>query len=221
MTAVRGYFITGTDTNVGKTFVASALARRAASRGHRVFAFKPIETGCLAGRDGVLVGADQAILVEAAGGWQAGQLAGLYQFQLPAAPLVAAEAVGAAVDLDGIVGVARRGMEESGVTFAVIEGAGGLRVPLTGDADMASLALKLALPAIVVARAGLGTINHSLLTLEALGQERVPVAALVVSRRPDDDLTAAESNCEQIGRRWPGLVILLEHDASVLDRLIP
>jgi len=88
---VKGLFITGTDTGVGKTFVACALARAARAAGHRVFAFKPIETGCEL-RAGELVGSDQSLLVEAAGGWQQGVLRGTYQFRKPASPLVAARA---------------------------------------------------------------------------------------------------------------------------------
>lgn len=219
--AASSYFVTGTDTNVGKTFVACALARRAVSRGHRVFAFKPIETGCLPDTNGRLLGLDQQLLVEAAGGWQSGDLAGLYRFPLPAAPLVAAEAVGAQLSIAGLADVARKGIGSLGVTFSIVEGAGGLRVPITSDADMATLACELAIPAVVVARAGLGTINHSLLTLEALDREEVPVAALVMSCHPEDDLVAAESNREQIQRRWPGSVVLLQRDPVVLDTLIP
>src|SRR6185503_5121166 len=99
---VNGYFITGTDTNVGKTYVTCALARRARGLGQRVFALKPIETGCSPGHDGRLLGPDQELLVAAAGDWQQGELRGLYRFPLPAAPRVAAEAAGAVIDLEAV-----------------------------------------------------------------------------------------------------------------------
>src|SRR5689334_14432057 len=96
----RSYFVTGTDTGVGKTFVSCALARRARELepAARVFAFKPIETGCTSA-----FGEDQEALAVAAGNWQQGALRGVYQFVMPAAPLVAAEAGGRAIDLRTVV----------------------------------------------------------------------------------------------------------------------
>ncbi|HMG56379.1 MAG TPA: dethiobiotin synthase, partial [Kofleriaceae bacterium] len=165
---MNGRFVTGTDTDVGKTFVACALACRAVARGHKVFAFKPIETGCLPSRPGALdlVGADQELLAAAAGDWQTGPLRGVYRFPLPAAPLVAADHAHSSIDLPLIERTARSAVVQHQVSLTLIEGAGGWRVPITPEADMAGLARRFGFPVIVVARAGLGTINHSLLTLE-------------------------------------------------------
>lgn len=217
---MNGVFVTGTDTSVGKTHVACALARRALARGHRVFAFKPIETGCTAS-DGGFLGADQELLATAAGDWQTGALRGVYRFPLPAAPLVAAQQVGSAIDLDLIERTARDGAARSGASWTLVEGAGGWRVPITPDADMAVLARGLRLPVLVVARAGLGTINHSLLTLEAVERDGLTVAGLVLSRRETDDPAAAESNRAQIQRRWAGRILILSSDPLVLDPLLP
>jgi dethiobiotin synthetase len=217
---VKGYFITGTDTSVGKTFVAVALAKRARALGHRVFAFKPIETGCVPDPDGTLLGDDQDLLATAAGNWQRGTLRGIYRFPLPAAPRVAAEAVSTAIDLQLILETARRGADQSNVSLTLAEGAGGWRVPITDSADMATLARDLGLPVVVVARAGLGTINHSLLTVEAVERDGLAVAALVLSRRPDESLGVAQSNRTEILRRWPGQVLIFESDPSVLDPLL-
>ena len=221
---MNGCFITGTDTNVGKTFVACALARRAVARGHKVFAFKPIETGCLPSStdaDADLIGADQELLAEAAGNWQTGPLRGIYRFPLPAAPLVAAEHAHSTIDLSLIERTARAATADHRVSFSIIEGAGGWRVPITPAADMAGLSRRLGLPVIVVARAGLGTINHSLLTLEAIERDNLAVSGLVLSQRETDDPAAAESNRAQIHRRWPGLVLILAGDPTVLDVLLP
>ena len=221
---MRGYFITGTDTNVGKTYVTCALARRARKLGQRVFAFKPIETGCSPDPDGSLVGSDQKLLATAAGDWQQGPLRGLYRFAMPAAPLVAAQAAGYSVELDVVLETARRGSKEAsdqarpGLTL--VEGAGGWRVPVTTSADMGDLARALALPVIIVARAGLGTINHSLLTIEAVQRDGQQVAALVLSQRTADDPAFVESNREQIRRRWAGQVLILASDPSRLDALL-
>ncbi|HET9620334.1 MAG TPA: dethiobiotin synthase [Kofleriaceae bacterium] len=114
---MKGYFVTGTDTNVGKTYVSTALARRGVARGHKVFAFKPMETGCTRDESGNYVGADQELLAEAAGNWQQAELRGLYRFALPAAPLVAASEVGAHIDLDLISATARTAAAQHAVSL--------------------------------------------------------------------------------------------------------
>jgi dethiobiotin synthetase len=197
---MNGFFVTGTDTGVGKTFVSATIARRARAANKKVFAFKPIETGCDPD------GADQLALVEAAGGWQSGRLRGVYRFHLPVAPLVAAEAENTSIDLELILETARAGAAMADLTL--IEGAGGWRVPLTADADTSTLARALGYPIIVVARATLGTINHTLLTLEAIERDQLPIAAVVVSRRPEDDQGLCASSADQIARRWSGRLLI-------------
>jgi len=211
------YFITGTDTGVGKTFVTCALARRARDLGQKPLAWKPVETGV----DGP-IGEDQAALVVAAGGWQDGDARGLYRFRLAAAPLPAAKAEQAVVDVAKVKLVFDQLKGTADVVL--VEGAGGLRVPLAesseGTIDMAALALLLRLPLIVVARAGLGTINHSLLTIEAAEHDGLGVSALILSRRPEDDRDLALNNAAEIRRRWNGPIVILDEDPSVLDFLL-
>jgi dethiobiotin synthetase len=218
---MKGYFVTGTDTNVGKTYATCALARRAVARGHKVLAFKPVETGCLRGSDGEYRGDDQELIAAAAGNWQTGALRGLYRFPLPAAPLVAAVHAGSAVDLSLIVRTAREGTAAAQVSLTLVEGAGGWRVPITADADMSALARELGLPVLIVARASLGTINHSLLTIEAVERDGCAVAGLVLSQREADDPAATLSNSTEIGRRWGGRIVVLRSEDSVLDPLLP
>lgn len=193
----RGFFITGTGTGVGKTFVAAQLAEQAHAAGQRVFAFKPIETGCLRAK-GALVGEDQERLAMAAGDWQQGELRRLYNFERPLAPLIAARAEHRAIDLARIASVFERGSGEA--DFVLVEGAGGWRVPITETEDMSTLALRLALPVVVVGMAGLGTINHSVLTVEAIRRDGCQLAAVVLSARPEDDLERARENAAEIGR---------------------
>ncbi len=214
----RGYFVTGTDTGVGKTFVTTALARLATAHGRRVFAFKPIETGVPpADADGTRLGEDQRALTAAAGGWQTGELRGLYQFDLPAAPLVSAEAEGRTIDFAEIDRVLTTGT--AAADFVLVEGAGGWRVPIWDGVDMGGFAKRLGLPVLVVARAGLGTINHTLLTVEAVERQGCSVGAVVLSVKPDDDLEFARSNAEQISRAWAGRVVLFVGGAC-LDVLL-
>ncbi len=209
---MNGYFVTGTDTGVGKTYVAAALVRHVRGLGKKVLGFKPIETGC--GTEPL--GPDQRALYQAAGGWQTGPLTGVYRLRDPIAPYVAARAEGVTIDLDHIVALARG----AGADFTVVEGAGGWRVPLTDGADISDLAARLAIPVVIVARAGLGTINHTLLTIEAVERDGCSVAAVVLSRRPDEDIDFAFQNASEIGRRWDGGVVVFDGDSSVLDCLL-
>src|SRR5206468_435982 len=143
--------------------------------GRRVFAFKPIETGCTGP-----LGDDQRQLVEATGSWQSGELRGLYQFRMPVAPLVAACSRG--IDLERIVQLVSLGA--STADFVLVEGAGGWRVPITTEADMATLARRINLPVLLVARATLGTINHTLLSAEAIVRDGCELAGVIISRTP-------------------------------------
>ena len=200
-------FITGTDTGVGKTFVTAAIARRGVSLGKRVFAFKPIETGCIG------EGPDQAELCAAAGGWQRGELRGLYAFEQPAAPWAAAGA--ASIEMDRVVRVA----SGQHVDLTLVEGAGGWRVPISATTDMGALARRLGFPVVIVARATLGTINHSLLTVEAVERDGCRVAALMLSQRPEDDAKFAADNLARIRSRWSGTSLLFTGNPSELDPL--
>jgi dethiobiotin synthetase len=212
---VKRYFVTGTDTGVGKTYVACGLARRAREKNPRlkVFGFKPLETGTSGA-----TGEDQRVLVKAAGDWQEGPLRGLPPFAMPAAPYVAALAEGQRVSIDEVLRLCDSGTQQA--ELSVIEGAGGWRVPITEDVDMAGLAQQLGSPVVIVARAGLGTINHSLLTIEAVEHDGCRVAALVISKRPEEDEDFTNSNAHEIARRWKGRVLVLGSDLSTLDPLL-
>ena len=211
-----GYFVTGTDTGVGKTHVTQALARCARMLGKKVFAFKPVETGC-EGIDGELIGSDQQALWQASGQWQVGDLRGVYKLRSPVAPLVAAEQEGQEIDFGRILRTLHDGASQADVTL--VEGAGGWRVPLTVDLDMNDLAKRVGLPIVVVARATLGTINHSLLTVEAIEREGCPVAALVLSRRPEENLEFTRSNVRQVARRWSGTILVYEGQDAIFKPL--
>jgi dethiobiotin synthetase len=193
----RGFFVTGTDTGVGKTYVTAALARCERSLGRTVFAFKPIETGCRwIGTE--LVGEDQLLLCDAAGDWQRGRLAGAYRFTSPVAPLVAASKARERIDVADVIALVREGSRLADLTL--VEGAGGWRVPITEQVRMSELARELGFPIIVVARATLGTLNHTVLTIEAVERDGCELAAIVMSRRPEDDIDLATSNLGQIER---------------------
>jgi dethiobiotin synthetase len=208
---MNGYFVTGTDTGVGKTYVTAALAKRARQLGKRVFAWKPIETGCGL-VNGQLVGEDQEAI---SSDWQEGELRGLYRFRRPVAPLMAARMEGE-IDPERIVETFRLGATAD---LVLVEGAGGWRVPITDDLDMSGLAKRLGLPVIVVARGTLGTINHTLLTVEAVRRDGQEVAAVVLSCRPGEPPDFVEENANEIRRRFLGRVLALWDDPYALDLL--
>ena len=197
---LKGLFITGTDTGVGKTYVTAALAADLVEHGVRVAAIKPLESGCVEGEGGP-VAADAEIIARAAGGWQPEDARCLYRLREPLAPGVAARRQHVAVDLDECVAFVKAVAAHADVVL--VEGAGGWRVPIDDRHTMADLARRLALPVLVVGRAGLGTINHSVLTAQAVRHDGCELAAVVLSVHPEDDRLAAFSNAEEISRQIP------------------
>ena len=200
-----GLFVTGTDTGVGKTTVTCALLAAARARGLRVAAMKPVETGCADPRHpgAPLVPADAMALAHAARGEPAPAPppSNLFRFAAPLAPSVAAARERAAVSIPAILRAADR-LRSLAPDLFLVEGAGGLLVPLSDDADMTDLARALALPLLIVARDGLGTINHTLLTLEAAATRRLPVAAVILSAaEPGTSDADRAQNKHEIQRR--------------------
>jgi dethiobiotin synthetase len=189
----RGFFVTGTDTGVGKTLVACALVRALRARGLDVGVMKPVETGV--GEGGPL---DALALRRAAGVADPIEQICPQRFALAAAPTVAARAERRAVDLQallaGFEGLASRH------AMLVVEGAGGLLVPVGKRASFADLAREMALPLLVVARAALGTINHTLLTLEAAAARGLALAGVVISHCDGRLSQPAEANLTELRR---------------------
>jgi dethiobiotin synthetase len=176
-----GLFVTGTDTGVGKTVSTAAIGCALAAGGRRVGVLKPAQTGVAPGQPG-----DAEFVLAALGSDQPPGLACTYCFRAPAAPLVAARPEYASVDVDVIHERFERLRQAYDVVL--VEGAGGLLVPLAEGYRMADLAGRLGLPLVVVARPGLGTLNHTLLTLEAARARGLAVLGIVLSgwREPAD-----------------------------------
>jgi len=206
-------FVTGTDTGVGKTHVGCALAREGVQRGWTVFAHKPIETGCRE-VDGRRVPEDGVALAKAAGGWQSGNAICQYALEKPVAPAVAARAESVRIDLAKTLETIHR--LRAGRQLTIVEGAGGWRVPICEDEDMGGLARRLGFPVLVVARAGLGTINHSLLTAEAVEQDGCELWGIVLSVTPADDPDLARSNRDEIARR-AGCAVWMVEPTAILN----
>lgn len=197
---VRGVFITGTDTGVGKTFVACALARSLRDFGYRVGVMKPVETGC-AERAGELSPEDAVRLKEASGCDEPMEKICPYRFREPLAPSVAAAREGASIDIGRLMDL--YGEICSRHDVSIVEGAGGLMAPLLPSFTYADLAGVLKLPLIVVAANKLGVINHLLLTLEHASCKGLRVLGYVLNQPQGESSLAAETNREALWTLTP------------------
>lgn len=182
-------FITGTDTGVGKTVVAAALARYLTQRGLKVGVMKPVETGVA---DPARPGADARLLAWAAASSDPESLLAPCRLKAPTAPSQAAEIEHNPVDPMALQESLRQLAE--GKDFVIVEGAGGLMVPVRGGYLMADLVRQLGLPLLIVARTRLGTLNHSLLTVFAAQTMEIPVAGIILNGMPSQpDLAEQEA----------------------------
>ena len=195
MSPGRGVFVTGTGTEVGKTVVAAAIARTARERGERVAVFKPAVTGL---DEAHVPAPDHELLRVAAGSEQSDDDVAPYRYGPPASPHLAAELAGEEIDPAALLSAARAAAREAD-TF-VCEGVGGLLVPLTLGYLVRDFARDLGLPLVVAAAPGLGTINHTLMTIEAARAVGLEVAAVVLTPWPEEPGRIERSNREAIGR---------------------
>lgn len=172
-----GIFITGTDTGVGKTLVAAALAIALKQQGRTVGVMKPIETGVFASKTARSDATRLRSVIDCKE--QFGAVCP-YRFALPVAPLAAARAERQEIDPSTIRKIYR--LIAARYDCTVVEGVGGALVPITPDTDVADLIAQLRLAAVVVGRSGLGGINHARLTIDALRRKNIPVAALILNQ---------------------------------------
>ena len=228
---MRDLLITGTDTGIGKTVVAAAIIKALRTHGARVIGFKPIETGVTAGEP-----PDSELLAHASGETVTAA-SPLLQLSEALAPAVAAQRAGmniAPSEIEQRVGQLRR----AGYTI-VIEGAGGLMVPLTwekgagipfsGKSDRGpftalDIAERFGLDAVVVGRAGLGTLNHIALTVAMLQSRAVPIRAVILNGRRSPDDLAELTNRSALAQMLPEITIIEVpwHDAgSPTDATVP
>ncbi len=190
-----GIFITGTDTGVGKTLVAYGLAALLRNLGYKVGVMKPAETGC-AEKDGVLFPQDAYYLKEASGCEEPLETICPYRLKEPLAPSVAAERSGVKIDIDLIETIYTELSSKHDIT--IVEGAGGLLVPLLPHYTYADFARLLKLPILVVAANRLGVINHLLLTLEHASCRGLQVLGYIFNRLDAQLSLAADTNREAL-----------------------
>jgi len=197
--SIPGFLVVGTDTGVGKTLVAAAIADWFRRSGKRVAVCKPCATGCVHRREG-LVSEDAEMLAHHANTPHPLHLVCPQRFAEPLAPAIAAERAGQPLDWQAI-DAAISEMSRDADVF-IIEGVGGVMVPMDKKHTFLDVAAWLKLPAVVVARPGLGTINHTLLTCAALRSRKVRVAGVVINRYPAETPPPAEETNPRAIERW-------------------
>jgi dethiobiotin synthetase len=201
------YFITGTDTEVGKTFFTALLVRALRRAGIDAVAFKPVACGGWHDVDELAAAAD---------GTEPREAICPYHFEMPASPLTAAWAEQKTIEpariLDAYEGLRDRH------PLVVVEGVGGWRVPISAEWSVADLAVQLALPVVVVVRNRLGAINHTLLTVESIEARGLTCAGLVLNHADMSPDPAARSNRATFGMlRGPRVLCELVHGQATLD----
>jgi dethiobiotin synthetase len=174
----KGLFITGTDTGVGKTLIAGAIAKILRQSSKNVGVFKPVATGCKKTQQG-FVSEDTQFLAHCADNEFGLDEINPVTFGTPAAPLACEKIEGKKVDLEKIAAAYKQICQKS--DFVIVEGIGGIKVPITDKFDVLSLAKAFNLPVVVVAKSKLGTINHTLLTIDAIGRSGLSLAGIIIN----------------------------------------
>lgn len=204
MSLKPGIFITGTDTGVGKTLVAAGLALALKARGMKVGVMKPIATGCY-GNELRLVSQDAVFLMEAAENDRP-PLISPSRFRNPLAPNVAATIEKKEINLKQIY-AAYEEMHKN-YDFMIVEGIGGLLVPIAKDYFVANMIRDFQLPLVIVSRASLGTINHTLLTIDAALIRGFDIRGIIFNRIPVANFSLAEITNPKIIHELTNLPIL-------------
>lgn len=213
---MRGLFITGTDTGVGKTHIACEIVRELRAAGRRVGAFKPACSGAWIDVHSQSHWDDVEQLRAALGQKNVAddQLCP-QRFLAALAPPVSAHSEGRKVDLD----VIQRAFDawKTRCDILVVEGAGGLLCPLTADLTIADWAAQIGFPLVIVARLGLGTINHTLLTVEAAQHRDLPIAGILFNEAQPTtaDLSPATNANEVAARCDVPVLAIRQHDSAV------
>lgn len=199
MNQMRGIFITGTDTGIGKTVVTAALAAALRSEDRNVGIWKPVQSGASLGSGAT----DAERLLQYTAINEQPETVATYTFDAPLTPLLAAKQEGVTLKLQQLTAAGEQLL--SRYESLLIEGAGGVAVPLTDDYLVADLIAELRIPAIIVARSGLGTINHTILTASYLRQRSIPVIGFIfndgeaIDKHDDPSITTNAELIERFG----------------------
>jgi dethiobiotin synthetase len=200
-----GLFVTGTDTGVGKTLIAGAIAKILTGKGRKVGVFKPIATGCKRTWDG-FVGDDSWFLASCANSDLSLSTITPIGYRTPAAPIVSTAREGLPIDFGKIAAAYKEVCQNSDIT--IVEGIGGVRVPLTEQFDLLDLAVEFALPVVIVARPNLGTLNHTLMTIDCVRAAELKIAGVVINGYNAVESTVAEDTAPEVIAKCSGENVL-------------
>jgi dethiobiotin synthetase len=218
--SIPGLFITATDTGVGKTVITCAIASALRATGLRVGVLKSVATGCIHTREG-LVSEDAELLAHHADSPHPLHVICPQRYAEPLAPAVAAQRAKQPLDWSAI----QQSLDVIASTsdIMLVEGVGGLMVPLDEQHTVLDLARWLNYPSIIVARPSLGTINHTLLTASALRHANVPIAGVVINRYTADATPIDEETNPRAIERWGKLpiVAIVPDSREKIDQIMP
>ena len=200
----RGIFITGTGTGVGKTIVAAGLALALKERGMKVGVMKPIATGCIGDGD-TLISTDAVYLFEAAEN-EYPPLTSPYRFRNPVAPSVAQVYEQREISTEAILKAYQK--LSSLYDFVIVEGIGGIMVPIKKKYFVANLVREMELPILIVSHIGLGSINHTLLTVDSAMIRGLQIRGIIFNRAPIVNFSLAELTNPKVINELTGLPIL-------------
>ena len=207
----RGLFITGTDTGVGKTLIAGGIAGVLTRAGVKTGVFKPVASGCRR-EAGQLVSSDAEFLNMCAGNCWPLEKVNHVRFKVPAAPCVCEKAEGYLVDYQAVADAYAWICGRS--DFVLVEGIGGFKVPMSEGVDVVDLARWFGLAVLIVARPDLGTLNHTLLTVDAVRSAGLRVAGVVISGYRSENASIAEQTAAEVIERFGDVkvVCVVEYD---------
>ena len=198
---MKKFFIAGTDTDAGKTLVACGLLEAFREKGLSTLALKPVAAGCEETEDG-LRNADALNLMSAMTTSIAYEQVNPVAVAPPIAPHIALEQINRRVTVSQLAGFCR-GALMTKADVALIEGAGGWKVPLNDRETLANLAVELQTPVILIVGMKLGCINHALLTVQSIVQDKLPIAGWIANQI-DGDMSCADENFATLQRWLPG-----------------
>ncbi len=217
----KGLFITGTDTGVGKTLIAGAIAKILSQKGKTTGVFKPIATGCRLEREG-LVSDDAEFLAHCADSEFGLDVINPINFVTPAAPFVCQQEENRKVELERIVTAYNYICSKT--DCIIVEGIGGIRVPIIDELDVLTLAKAFNLPVVIVARPNLGTINHTLLTIDAVRSAHLPLAGVVISGYDESQTDFAQQSgpavIAEVGRTQILAIVPFDHETDIEKGII-
>lgn len=193
--APQSYFVTGTDTSVGKTYISNALLKHFVAQGYKTIGMKPIASGCERDALGEFMNEDVAALVQASNIVAPIDLVNPYRFIPAIAPHIAAEQVEVTIDID-VISKAYQQLNKL-ADIVIVEGAGGFLVPINRSQTLADLAIVLDIPVILVVGMRLGCINHALLTVEAIQAKGLHLAGWIANQ-VDPDMAMFDENLESL-----------------------